>query len=537
MSVLIFGHKNPDSDSVCSSICLSHLKNQEKIISTPYVLGKINRETQFILDYFEMTTPKLLNNVNIQVKDLNINTAQQITPDSSILSAYKAITNSDTKTLCITNNQNKLLGIVTMKDIAMDLILGDFYHLNTSLKNIKDALDGIVLSKTYDSISGNIKVIAYNLKNSISALKQDSIIIVGDRYDVIDKSIEKNVSLIIITGGRIPPKELINKAMEYNVPMISVKPDTFTTSKLINQCNYVSTIMKTTRILKFNLNSYLSEVKDELLNSSYRNYPIVDEQNTLYGFINRRLILNPSRKKVILVDHNEHSQSADGLADAEILEVIDHHKIGDIRTNSPISFRNLPVGSTCTIVYKMFLEKNIPIPYKIAGLLLSGIISDTLFMKSPTSTTDDKNAIDSLNKILKLNLDQYSHQMFKAGTALGGYSVEEIFFKDFKEYYVDIHKIGISQIFTLDYESVFKRKDLYIDLINKTHKERAYFLTILLITDIVKEGSYIMFNCNNKQLIPIAFNCDNCQGIFVNNIVSRKKQAIPLILEALNMIR
>ena len=255
------------------------------------------------------------------------------------------------------------------------------------------------------------------------------------------------------------------------------------------------------------------------------------------GFIHRRHVLNPGRKKVILVDHNEYGQSAPGLNEAEILEIVDHHKIGDITTSMPIAFRNTPVGSTCTIVYTMYKEQKVDIPPNIAGGMLSGIISDTLFLKSPTTTDQDRLAIQDLSSQLKIDVETYSTNMFKSGTSLEGHSIEEIFNKDLKEFILDKHKIGISQVFTLDIEGVFNKKKQYINYINKIHSDKGYFLTLLLVTDIIKEGSYLLFKSNNKSIIPMTFNVEPLQGVFVEKIISRKKQILPKIMEVLNYIR
>jgi manganese-dependent inorganic pyrophosphatase len=326
---------------------------------------------------------------------------------------------------------------------------------------------------------------AYNFDSLKNTLDKNSVIIVGDRYDVLTHAIVKNVRLILLTGGRKLPVEIIKSASANNVCIISVPHDTYTCAKLLNECNFISTIVKNKTIVTFHEEQYLSEVKEEVINSSYRNYPVLDDDNKLIGFINRRHVLNPGRKKVILVDHNEYAQSAPGLDEAEILEIIDHHKIGDIATTIPINFRNSPVGSTCTIIFNMYKEHNIQIPNNIAGCLLSGIISDTLYLKSPTSSEQDKKAIEELIKTLDIDIENYSKNMFRSGTSLEGHSIDEIFNKDLKEFFVDKYKIGISQVFTLDIENVFNRKKQFLNHINKIHNYKNYFLTLMLVTDIL----------------------------------------------------
>lgn len=536
MSILVFGHKNPDTDSVASAIALAYLKTNTGKRSLPYVLGQISREADFMLEHFCIDPPKLLSNVYIQVSDINLHPSTEVFPVTSILSAYKIMEADNIKTLGIVNTDKKLMGIITMKDIAMELIRGDFYRLNTSTSNIIDDLNGTLICGASQNIEGDIRVIAYNLDSCRNIIDQNSIIIVGDRYDVLTYAIVTGVRLILLTGGQIPPDEICTFAESRNICIISVPSDTYTTAKLLNQCNFISTIMKTSGIVTFSPDQYLSEVKEEVLNSSFRNYPVLDNECTLLGFLNRRHVLNPSKKKVILVDHNEYGQSVDGLEEAEILEIVDHHKIGDITTSMPISFRNIPVGSTCTIIYTMFKEQNIPIPQQIAGALISGIISDTLFLKSPTTSVLDKTSLYELNSLLNIQLEEYSTLLFKAGTSLEGHSIEEIFRKDLKEFMIDKHKIGISQVFTIDIENVFKRKRQFINHINKTHNDKDYFLTLLLVTDIIKEGSYLLFKCNNKSVIPMTFDVEAVQGVFVKNLISRKKQILPKIMEVISYI-
>lgn len=537
MSILVFGHKNPDTDSVASAIALSYLKNQIGLNTTPCVLGNISKESQYVLDYFQLTTPSYIPDVKIQVKDLQYDFAKGISPKKSILSTYNLMENASLDTVAVVDENEKLLGIISMKNIAMGLIYGDFYHLETSLENLVKDLQGKVLSGNRELFNGNVSVVAYYYKTVEGHLGENDIVIVGDRYDIIEYAIMSKVQLIIITGGKEIPEKYIDMAKSNNITMILVPKDTYYISKVINMCNYITKIMRTKNIIKFNEMEYLEEVKDELSHSHFRNYPVIDNQSKFLGFINRKHIMNPTRKKVILVDHNEYGQSAEGLEEAEILEIIDHHKIGDISTSMPINFRNSPVGSTCTMVYWMYKEHNVEIPFNIAGALLSGILSDTLLFKSPTTTDVDKKAVEELNQIVELDIDQYAMDMFKFGTSLEGQSIEEIFYKDFKEFQLEAFKTGISQVFTLDIDDVFNRKDLFINYIKKVHKRMNYDITLLLVTDILKEGSYILYQCKHSSVIPSAFDTQDEQGVFAKGVVSRKKQVIPKLLNAIQMIK
>ncbi|SCZ05746.1 putative manganese-dependent inorganic diphosphatase [Alkaliphilus peptidifermentans] len=537
MSTFIIGHRNPDTDSVASAIGLSYLKNQLMEDTIPCVIGNLNKESEFVLNYFNMPNPKLIEDVKTQVKDLKHDVIEGLPPSSSILHAYKLMEEEKLETLPILDAKGKLLGIVSMKDIAMGLIKGDFYRLNTSLQNLVDDLNGQVLSGGIDEIEGNLSVIAYYYKTIEGILKNNDIIIVGDRYDIIEYAVESKVKLIIITGSSPIPAKYIDMAIKNNVTMLLVPHDTYFVSKIVNQCNYISTIMRNKDIIEFNQNDYLDEVKEEMGSTHFRNYPVVDDSNTFIGFINRRHMMNSGRKNVILVDHNEYSQSVNGLREAEILEIIDHHKLGDISTSMPIAFRNSPVGSTCTIIYQMFKEYNIEVPYPVAGILVAGIISDTLYLKSPTTTEVDRLAVTELNMVLNMDLDTFAMDMFKAGTSLEGESVEEIFFKDFKEFKLESCKIGISQVFTLDIDDVLNRKEEFNSFIYKVYSDKGHDLTLLLITDILNKGSYLLYHSSNQHLVPMAFNIQSKEIPFVEGLVSRKKQVLPQLQEALYQLR
>lgn len=533
--IYVFGHKNPDTDSTVCAIAMSRLKNSQGVETKPYVLGKIGREAQFVLDYFGVDAPKLLEEVNPQVSDLNFDKVPTLSSEDSILKAYQLMHEYRTKIMAVTDLEGKLQGLVTMKDIAMGLINGDFYHLKSSLKNISHAIDGEVLVKSRDTVTGSIAIAAYyneTLKER-NIFSHDSIVIVGDRFDVIEHAVLSEVNLVILTGGTQLPEPLLDLALSKSVTIISTKLDTYTVSKLINQCNFITQIMNTEKLIKFSNKDYLDEVAEEIANSAHSNYPVVDKNGNFLGFLGRRHILKPKRKKVILVDHNEYGQSVDGLREAQIVEIVDHHKLGDISTNTPITFTNIPVGSTATIIYNLYLQAGITPDREVAGLLISGILSDTLYFKSPTTTATDKMAVEALNVILGLDLDTYVMEMFKAGTSLEGQTGVEIFFKDFKDFESDDRKIGVSQVFTLNLDSVLTRQHEIMEVLNSTHDNNHYTVTLFLVTDILKNGSYIYFRSEISNLMNSVFEKEVEQGSFIDNVVSRKKQIIPRIFEEL----
>lgn len=536
--IYIFGHKNPDTDSVTSSITLAYLKQQMGIDAKAYVLDKINRETEFVLNYFNVDKPPILNNVRIQIKDLEYDKVLPVKMDKSILYSYDFMNKNRVRTLPIVGDDKRLAGIITMKDIAMSLIQENQRKLETSLENVLRDLNGKVISGNPRDIYGNVIVTAFHLDtiDEMDLFQKDSIVIVGDRYDIIQYAIQKKVQLIIITGDCIFPEKLKNEARVNNVNIIQTSKDTYETSKIIYLTNYVSNIMKQNDVLMFNEKEFLDECRDKISESQHSKFPIIDDHKNYLGILSRGHILNPGRKKVILVDHNEYAQSVEGLNQSEILEVIDHHKIGDISTSLPIYFRNFPVGSTNTIIYMMFKENRIPIPKKIAGLILSGIISDTLLLKSPTTTVHDKTTVEEIMKILEIEINEYAMEMFKHGTDIKGKEINDIFFNDYKEFDLEGMKVGISQVITLNYTDIEKEMSNYIMLLEKVNNQKDHCLTLLLVTDILRQGSYLLFNTSGKKIIDLAFNIDTHQGVFIEQCVSRKKQVIPKLIQSIRTL-
>jgi manganese-dependent inorganic pyrophosphatase len=379
----------------------------------------------------------------------------------------------------------------------------------------------------------------YKTIKKIVLLNERSIAILGDNYNNIKIAIEKKIQLILITSGRVLPKDLINLATENGVPIISMPIDTYETTRKLSLCNYVSSIMISKKIIRFKEKYYLDDIKEDINTFKFANYPVINSDKKYVGMLNRSHILNPRKKECIMVDHNEYGQSVEGLREADVREIIDHHKIGDIKTTTPITFKNMPVGSTCSIVYSLFTQNNLAIPASIAGLLISGIISDTMYFKSPTTTDFDRDAVAQLNEILNLNLDLYAHEMFMAGSSLEGQSIEDIVLKDLKEFDIEGFKVSISQVFTLNINDIMKNKTDYLSFIDRLHDINSNQITLLVITDILQEGSYVLHKANNKSVIAkltntdIDIDTDIEQGFFMKGVVSRKKQLIPQLTDSI----
>lgn len=534
--IYIFGHKNPDTDSVTSAITLSYLKNSLGNNTSPAVLGTINKETEFVLNYFNTKKPKYLNDVKLQIKDLEYHKNVFISDKSSVLEVYNYMLNQNITGLPIVDDKNKFKGLITIKNICRELINGDFNRLKTSYKNIIDVLKGESLYQNSDEIEGTILTAAYRSTTFLEnlCLTSDSILIVGDRHSVIEYAVECGIKLLILTGNSEIKDSHLEIAKKNKVNVIRTEYDTFHTSKLIGLSNYIDNIIDDSRVITFDENAYYEDFSIKSSKLGYNNYPIIGKNGVCRGLLRITDINHKNKKKVILVDHNEESQSVLGLDEAEILEIVDHHKLGDLTTNQPINFRNMTVGSTNTIIYQMYLENKIDIPNDIAGLMLSGILSDTLALTSPTTTTLDKEAVLNLSDILKIDYQKYATEMFKAGTTLVGKTKLEIVNEDIKLFPIEDKTIAVSQVFTLNVDEILNEKDEYIQIIEQLKDMKNCDYVILCVTDIIKNCSYIFYTDNGKNILSEAFNApDIKQGHYLEGCVSRKKQIVPAIMDIL----
>lgn len=533
--VLIFGHKKPDTDSVVAAISLSYLKNKLGMNCEPRVLGEINSETKFILDYFNIKHPKYLNDVKLEVKDVNYLKNNFVSEYESVYKCFNYMTDKKISTLPIIDNNGKYCGAVSMKDIAKDSVNGNWEILNTSYKNIIDTLNGKEIAKYNEEITGNILIASYRSTTFIENvdLTPDTILIVGDRHSIIEYAIEKNVKMIILTGGSQIKEEHLKIAKEKHINIISTNYNTFNVARKIGLCNYITKIDIDKNVTYVNETTDLNDFIDLANRTKYSNFPVINKDGKCLGIIRLADTAERNKKQVILVDHNEAEQSVDGLHDANIVEIIDHHKIGTLGTTMPINFRNMPVGSTNTIIYNLFKENNVEIPSDIAGIMMSAIISDTLLFKSPTTTEIDKDIVRRLSEIAQLDYKKFAMDMFKAGSMIKNKSPEEILYADFKNFNIDGARIGIGQLSTVSPDDVINRKQDYIDLLNRIGKENDYKLIALFVTDIINNCSYCFFNDKGKLILENSFDKDFYQGIKMDGILSRKKQIIPAIMNTL----
>ena len=535
--VYIFGHQSPDTDAVTSAISLSHLKNKLGMDTEPRVLGHINKETKYVLDKFGVKEPKYLNDVKLQLKDLDYHKGLFVDENKSIDYVYKFLTEKGVTGTPVVTDGNKYKGIITIKDIAKKLISNDFDKIDSIYSNILETVSGEEVLKFDDEIKGNVLVASYDSDTFTSNvnLNSNSILIVGDRQDIIKKAIDDNVKLIVVTGPEKITEENLKLAKNNKVNVIKTNIDSFHTSKLICLSNKIGTLLVEDTSKIFRENDYYTDFVEATKKLKHNNYPILNNDGVCLGLIRITEIINKNNKKVMLVDHQEKEQSVIGLDEANILEIVDHHKIGNINTTNPINFRNMTVGSTNTIVYFMYKENNVEIPKEIAGIMLSGLLSDTLCLQSPTTTEIDKKVAEDLSLIAGVDYEKYALDMFKAGTSLEGLTKEEVIKSDFKSFPIGDEKMAIGQVFTLDVDRIFDELDTYIEKLEEINNKEGYKFIIIAITDILKNGSYLIFTENAKSVLESIYKLDDIkQGYYVDGLVSRKKQILPAILSELN---
>ena len=516
--VYIFGHKKPDTDSVTSAIALSYLKNQMGMKAEPRVLDKVNDETRFVLDYFNFEVPRLLDDVKIKIKDIKYYRDCYAYVTDSLYKVYDQMMNNNVTGMPILTLDNKFLGLITSKTIMNNMINDNFDSIDTVYNNILELLDGESIFNFDTNIKGSI----------------NKSIFIAENLEEFKKYMVIKPKLIIIANGFELDEESYEFAKNNKINVISTNFSEFKIDKLITLSNCCSILKDKMRKVYFYEDTYFEDFKEEAAKLGYNNYPILSSKGKCLGLIRITDLDKPKKKKVILVDHNEEKQSADGIEEADILEIIDHHKINTLSTNMPINFRNMTVGSTNTIIYSLYIENGIVIPKDIAGIMLSGIISDTLMFTSPTTTSYDKYVGEKLALISEIDIEFYSKKMFKAGTNLKGKSINEIINSDLKTYDINEKKVCISQLITLNSDEILQKKEEYVKEINQLAKNREFDVVLFSVTDVIKKGSYLIFNDSAKHIISSAFSIDNIeQGYYMNQILSRKKQILPKLMDVI----
>lgn len=535
MQTFIFGHRNPDTDSVCASIALSYLLNETGKNTVPKVLGHLNNESKFVMNYFKVKEPDYLNDTKVRIKDIKYNKKAIAHEDDSIYETFYHMQKEGVTAVPLVGEEKKLTGFVTLKEIAKFLISGDKERVDTTYANILKSVEGEGLLCFDEQIKGNVMVASFQSKtfHEEVTLTNKDILIVGDRYKILDYAIDSCVQLIVLTGNHVLPNKLLKKAEKNKVNIIVSKYNSLETANKVMLSNRIRLININSKPITINSKDYRTDFLALANKEGHTNYPVINNKNECLGLLKVTNADNYHKQKVILVDHNSLAQSAIGIEEAEITEIIDHHNLGAIGTNTPINFRSMPVGCTCTIIYNMFVEKKIAIPKEIAGLMLSAILSDTLIFKSPTTTEEDIFAATKLAKIAKVNIDDYGYQMFKAASSIKGISVNDLINQDFKTYSVGNHMLGISQVMTMDFNEIEANMDEYIEKLDELSSGN-FLCCALFITDVYQNGSYVIYNSQAQDIIADAFDLkDTHEGVYIPDLVSRKKQMLPALLEVI----
>lgn len=539
--VIVIGHKNPDTDSICAAITYANLKN--KITGGEYIAcraGHLNEETQFVLSHFDVEVPAYIKDVRTQVRDMEIRMLDGVNADLSLKNAWAKMRDAEVVTLCVTEN-DELSGIVTTNDIVetyMDVLdPGILAQAGTSYKNIVETLDGeLIVGNIDDNLSkGKVVIAAASPEMMESLIEEGDVVILGNRYETQLCAIEMNAGCIIVCEGAEVAKTIQTQAKEHGTKIITTPHDTFIVARLINQSIPIEHVMKKNNLAHFHMDDYIEDIQDVMAQTRHRYFPILDKSNHYIGMISRRNFLGAKKKQLILVDHNEKNQAVNGADSADILEIIDHHRLRTIETAGPVFFRNQPLGSTCSIIYLMYKEYGVEIDKTTAGLLLAAILSDTLMFRSPTCTVIDKNAGEELAKIAEVDFEEFAKEMFHAGSNLSGKSASEILHQDFKKFTVDDLTIGIGQINSMSAEELIEIKKRLKPELDTVAKEDGLDMLFFMLTNIISESSEIIFSGTKAQ-----HTLNSAFGITVTGdtatlpgVVSRKKQLLPAIVETI----
>lgn len=536
--VYVSGHRNPDTDSICSAIAYSYLLNAtNKYNAIPVCLGEINRETEYVLKRFGVEHPVLLKTVKQKVEDLNYDKVTVFSKDLTLKTAWFLLKQQNLKSAPILDEHGQLLGLLSTSNIIegyMDQWDSEVLKkAKTPVENVIDTLEAnvIYLNESLKVVEGDIHIAAMSGSEAKKRIHENDVVIVGgDRSDDLEELISVKPSLIVLTGSLTADENVVKKCEEQGISIISTPFNTYQTSQQIVQAIPVEYVMIKGDIKTFSTDDTLDYMKEVMSETRYRGYPVIDLNNRCVGSISRFALLKGLRKKVILVDHNERGQSIPGIEEADILEIVDHHRVADIQTVGPLMFRGEPLGSTATIVTKMFDELDVEMPSHIAGLLLGAVVSDTLLFKSPTCTPVDTKIAKKLAKIAGVDIQEFAMEMFKAGTSLVGKTVDEIFNQDFKKFSFDNLQVGVAQVNSMDIEGFLPYKKDMLDYMNKFAEDNNLEFTLLLLTDIINANSEIFVGGPRPELVEKAFNVQltECQGTLVG-VISRKKQVVPAI--------
>ena len=540
--VVVIGHRNPDTDSICSAIAYAELKNRTStLVCEPRRAGKMNQETEFVLKKFGVTPPRMCTDVNPKIRDVDDREMPGIPGSTSLRRAWKIMRDQQIDTLSITSADNELEGIITVKDLAtanMDVFdTAVLAKSRTSYKNILETLNGTMVVGNADAVctTGHIKIGTATPELLESSVEKGDIVILSNRYESQLCAIEKEASLLIICNGAKVGRTIQRIADETGVAIMTTPVDTYAAGKLISQCAPISYYMTRDNILKFTLVTPVADVLRVMAKVRHRYFPILDEDGKYCGMVSRRNVIALRKRRIILVDHNEATQAVEGFDQAEILEIIDHHRIGSLETSGPVYFRNQPVGCTATIITQMYDENGVDIPPQIAGLLLAAILSDTLAFRSPTCTPVDENAAKRLAKIAGVDIEEFSTEMFEAGEKLDGKTPEEVFLQDFKVFMCGDIRFGVAQGSYMTRKNLQAAQALLQPYLEEARNKQNVEDLYMLLTDVPKEESVVI--CTGRYAAEVLSNGFESRPAAdgswtLPGVVSRKKQFIPAMMSA-----
>ena len=537
--VVVIGHRNPDTDSICSAIAYAELKNRTStLVCEPRRAGKMNQETEFVLKKFGVTPPRMCTDVNPKIRDVDYREMPGIPGSTSLRRAWKIMRDQQIDTLSITSADNELEGIITVKDLAtanMDVFdTAVLAKSRTSYKNILETLNGTMVVGNADAVctTGHIKIGTATPEMLESSVEKGDIVILSNRYESQLCAIEKEASLLIICNGAKVGRTIQRIADETGVAIMTTPEDTYAAGKLISQCAPISYYMTRDNILKFTLVTPVADVLRVMAKVRHRYFPILDEDGKYCGMVSRRNVIALRKRRIILVDHNEATQAVEGFDQAEILEIIDHHRIGSLETSGPVYFRNQPVGCTATIITQMYDENGVDIPPQIAGLLLAAILSDTLAFRSPTCTPVDENAAKRLAKIAGVDIEEFSTEMFEAGEKLDGKTPEEVFLQDFKVFMCGDIRFGVAQGSYMTRKNLQAAQALLQPYLEEARNKQNVEDLYMLLTDVPKEESVVI--CTGRYAAEVLSNGFESRPAADGSwtLPGRKKQFIPAMMSA-----
>lgn len=540
--IYVIGHKNPDTDSICSAIAYADIKNRsEKGSFVAKRAGQINEETEYVLKRFHVRAPGYLPNAGTQVKEIEIHEVPGVRGTISVKKAWELMNNNSVVTLPITSEENVLQGLITVSDIAKSYM--DAYDsrvmatARTQYRSIAETLDGTVLVGNEHGyfVKGKVVIGTFHPDMMEDYIEKDDLVILGNRAEDQLCAIEMDASCIIVGLGAKVSRTIQKLAEEKSCVIISSPHDTYTIARLINQSIPIKHLMKRENLITFSTEDFLDQIREVMKTQRHRDFPVLNQKGKYVGTISRRNLIGGSRKKLILVDHNEESQAVDNINEAEVLEIIDHHRLGSLQTMAPVYFRNQPVGCTATIMYQIYQEKDLEIPPEIAGILCAAIISDTLMFRSPTCTAVDRAAAEKLAEIAGINIPEFASEMFRAGSDLKDKTPAEIFHQDFKKFIIEDVTFGVGQINSMDSEELEQIKAHLLPSMQSECGKHGIQMVFFMLTNIIEESTELLYYGDGaRELIAKAFEKEvPSQSCVLEGVVSRKKQLIPAFMMAL----